>query len=78
MNRDEIRQQANQLRDYVSRGGTAERWFKSKDFSKADRKRIEGELRQIFRCNVCHLPEPDLVDGTCGRCREMGKIQGGE
>lgn len=43
MNNQDIKYQSQCLRDYVSRGGSEDRWFKSKDFSAKDRRRIAAE-----------------------------------
>jgi len=40
MNREDIERQAEALRSYVSRGGDAKRWLRSKDFAPNDERLI--------------------------------------
>jgi hypothetical protein len=38
--------QVDQLQDYIRRGGSAARWFQSKDLEPADCRAIRDELRR--------------------------------
>jgi len=43
---DDIERQAEALREYVRRGGLAERWLRSKDFAPEDRRAILAAYRR--------------------------------